>query len=79
MTKFELLWIDAWADGEDGWTWNDIRVMRTVELNEEDAAGDLLEQTTNPEDWYVEDYDFCYELVRKSNNEPVLALREVCY
>lgn len=79
MRKFELLQIIAWTDGEGGWTWNDIRVLRTVELNDEDAPGYLLEQTTNPEDWYVEEYEFGFDLIYKSNDEPVLALREICY
>ena len=73
---FELLRIDAWAY-DDGWTWNDIQVLTSVDLADDEVYEYLMQQVDDPNEWYIEAYDFGFTLVRKSNDEPVLSLREI--
>lgn len=73
---FELLRIDAWAY-DDGWIWNDIQVLTSVYLADDEVYEYLMQQVDDPNEWYIEDYDFGFDMVRKSNDEPVLSLREI--
>lgn len=73
---FELLRIDAWAY-DDGWIWNDIQVLTSVDLADDEVYEYLMQQVDDPNEWYIEDYDFGFDMVRKSNDEPVLSLREI--
>ena len=34
MTMVNVLSIDAWADGEDGWAWNNWHKVGTVDLDD---------------------------------------------
>lgn len=73
---FELLRIDA-LPYDDGWTWNDIQVLTSVDLADDEVYEYLMQQVDDPDDWYIEDYDFGFDMVCKSNDEPVLSLREI--
>lgn len=73
---FELLRIDA-LPYDDGWTWNDIQVLASVDLADNEVHAYLMQRVANPDNWYIEDYDFGFDMVRKSNDEPVLSLREI--
>ena len=41
-TLWELRKIDAWADGEEGWTWNDSFVLKRFRSDADDLKGLFL-------------------------------------
>ena len=86
---FTVVWIDAWAEGEDGWTWNDTGKMfqfRTNALNLKRAFTSRLRRhldNMNPlmygstrlgRGWYYVTDDWnIMELCRRSDGCPMYA------
>lgn len=42
QVKYNVLSIDAWADGDDGWTWNSWHKVGDITLSLEDSNRDIL-------------------------------------
>ena len=81
--KWRLLDIDAWAEDEGGWTWNDVHVLSKFECNADanmkrmllkklrEARGNTLPRGM----YYVHDEDWCLEVRQRKNHRPVFAIQ----
>ncbi len=82
-TIINVLSIDAWADGEDGWTWNNWHKVGTCALTTCDLPaaeiiafmiGEGYLQQTASERCEVEDDQYNMVIVDKETREPLFAL-----
>lgn len=81
--KGELRSIDAWRDGDDGWTWNDSFRECDVTFNEDQMNDDTLVQWCIDNGYLLStavglvevyhDGGRLYEIQDKADNQPILA------
>ena len=76
MYKWELRQIDAWADMEGDWTWNESIRIRGVDLEDGLEKSFLMDQVIDKyKSRFAVVYDgSIYELVRVEDSCPILAL-----
>lgn len=76
MYKWELRQIDAWADMEGDWTWNESFKIRELEIEDGSEKSFLMDQVMDKyKSRFAVVYDgSIYELVRVEGSCPILAL-----
>ena len=77
---YKVLSIDAWADGDDGWTWNAWYNAGSITLDIDSEYDDILQVMVdegyikNPSLGDIEDDQYNLVIVDKFTREPIFAI-----
>ena len=77
---YKVLSIDAWAEGEDSWTWNNWFDAGSIDLDINKPTQDILKAMheagyiTQTEGGDVEDDQYNLVIVDKATREPLFAI-----
>lgn len=80
MTIYSVLSIDAWADGGDGWTWNQWFNAGTIDVDLAADSAAILQAMAdagyikNPQLGDIEDDQYNLVIVNKETREPIFAI-----
>lgn len=80
MTIYSVLSIDAWADGDDGWTWNQWFNAGTIDVDLAADSAAILQAMAdagyikNPQLGDIEDDPYNLVIVNKETREPIFAI-----